>query len=322
MSELLHRPTRRPWENIVEDITKLQQPYNVEARINDFYDRIRVIHVTWDDDSSPKFTHTLLEQSRELQKTFEEHYKYETKRVTLPHGSEIAAYERLATAIHQDAEQLTRRDLLILHYQGHGSYTIRREFDSRDQREELHYSQRLEASSLNNDGDEPAVQWTYLDFTRIREAHIDSAPCHVLMLMDCCHSGAVGCGPPCSGKEVLAASSTPAETFSEGSFTKNLTNILQEAYDSGQILPTNMLYSRLWANFHKRRLQGDEHRALEGEPIFVPLQPSEHPYIPIIPEVSRLSHQSSSTTRRTWMFWQITDFPMPELTYIVRMKPA
>lgn len=289
MQAPLSRPRPRPWAEIAEELERFHQSYQVNKRLGNYYERFRVLHINWDNasrdnDCSPSSTPTLLEHSLELQETFEKWYNYETRRINLPHDSEDTAYNRLAEAIRQETEGSTKHDLLILHYQGHGMFEVRQVLNSQIQQFVLYYNQRLGSSSLKWADDQPPTeQMSSLNFTEIREAYIDNAPCHVLMLMDCCHAGATGCGPPCSGKEVLAASSVRnASYLGEGSFTKNINSILRDACDSGSILPTSVLLLRLWANYHIQRVIGENTKKLEAEPVHVPLHPSFDAYAPII----------------------------------------
>jgi hypothetical protein len=216
-----------------------------------------------------------MEQSRELEKTFRELYGYETKRVVLPHNAEDAAYDTLAAAIRHDTARLTKHDLLILHYQGHGEYTVQNRFDSQNQEDEWQFSQRLAASFRRGpEGKkEQTLERTKLDFTRLRETCIDKAAPHVLMLMDCCHAAAVACGP-LSGKELLAATAVGhghqdagKGSWGECSFTNNVNHILRHAFDTGNIMPTSQLYARLYTNYWTLKEIGEDVRKLEAEPV-------------------------------------------------------
>lgn len=270
-----YRPPRRPWRELADSIEQFRASYNIGEGCKDYYDRVWVIHVTWDKDALPDFIPTQEAQSRELEKTFRELYNYQTKRVVLPHHAEETAYDMLAAAIQHDTTRLTKHDLLILHYQGHGEYTIRNKFDSHNQEDEWQFSQRLAASFLKfSEGKSEATQeWARLDFTKLRETYIDNAAPHVLMLMDCCHAAAVACGPM-SGKELLAATAVGDRhqdsgkgSWGECSFTNNVNHILRHAFDTGNIMPTSELYARLYTNYWIRKDIGEGTRKLEAEPV-------------------------------------------------------
>ncbi|POS75605.1 hypothetical protein DHEL01_v205999 [Diaporthe helianthi] len=291
-----YHPPPKKWKELVESINQFQASYNI-GLIKNNYDKVRVLHVTWDRDTLPDFIQSQMEQSQQLEKTFMELYKYDTKRVVLPHYSEATAYQMLAAAIREDTEQLTKQDLLILHYQGHGEYTIQTKYNSTTQENETYFSKRLVARSwkVPEDASNQTIELTKLDFTKLRKDYIDNTAPYVLMLMDCCHAAAAPCGP-LPGKELLAASAmefTGEASWRECSFTNNVNNILKHAYDTRSILPTFELYTRLYANrWTLKDAEGDV-RKLETEPVHMLLHKgSKAPIIlaPLQGVVSKYNH--------------------------------
>lgn len=271
-----YRVPRRPWRDLIDSIAAYRASYNVEAASRDYYGRILVIHVTWDKDILPDFIPTLREQSEELQKTFSELYNYSTQRVVLPcNASTGVANDLLAEQLQRATTRLTKHDLLILHYQGHGEYSIRTKFNSQSEEEEWHYEFNIAASFAEFSGGDMIERWDKVDFTKLRETYIDNAGHDVLMLMDCCHAAAAACGPM-SGKELLAAtavgatSTDPAAgkgTWGESSFTKNINHILRHAYETSNIMPTSQLFARLYTNYWTRKEIGPDVRKLDAEPV-------------------------------------------------------